>query len=122
MPDTSSEFGWAHKGRVLCGHWDKASGIEYQFDVVCGTSVVVFVKTEDPRFRSPEGFAIGDSLADAVATPGASLRPIEDSCGVVLPSGWIARPASRIAVERDEECTELLAGGIAYFETRYVGP
>lgn len=41
MPETSSEFGWVHKGGLLCGHWDTASGIQYQFDVVCGTSVVV---------------------------------------------------------------------------------
>jgi hypothetical protein len=37
MPETSSLAGWVHKGRVLCGHSDAASGIEYQFDVVCGT-------------------------------------------------------------------------------------
>jgi hypothetical protein len=122
IPATASVVGLVHKGRLLCAHEDSASGVVYKFDITCATSRVVYVKTEDPRFRSPEGLAIGDSLARASAIPQASFRFIDDSCGVVLPSGWVARPEARLHVETDEACAELLSEKIAFFDTPYEGP
>jgi hypothetical protein len=122
IPATADVVGMVHKGRLLCAHEDRASGVVYQFDIACRTSRVVYVKTEDPRFRSPEGLAIGDALARAAATPGASLRLVGSYCGVALPSGWVARPEARIAVENEEACAKILSESISYFNTRRLDP
>lgn len=121
MPAAASATGIVHKGRLLCGHWVEAGGVKYDFDVVCDSSIVVYVRTSDPRFRPPEGIAIGDSLQGAMAVPKASLGIVDGVCGVSLPSGWIARPGAGLE-SADESCNDLRSEPIAFFDTRYAGP
>ena len=93
-------------------------GIDFNFDVPCGTNRIVYVQTVDADFVTSEGLRIGASLRDAVKAGGRVIPPGE--CGVALPSGWIARPplgadtrgTTRIA------CEQLLEELIAYFDMR----
>jgi len=52
-----------------------------------------------------------------LSTNDALLGEIDGQCGVVLPSGWIAR-VGRAAADQ-VECNNLLSEVIRYFDTRY---
>jgi hypothetical protein len=92
--------------------------VHYDFDVRCGSPIVVFVKTVDPDFRTPEGIAVGDSLEAAASIPGSQLGEWNDTCGVLLPSGWIAR-GERAAEE--SSCQDRLGETILFFDTPFEG-
>jgi len=121
MPAGASATGIVHKGRLLCNHEVEAGGVQYCFDVVCATSIVVYVQTRDPRFKSPEGIVIGFPLERAMAVPHASPGMIDGSWGVSLPSGWIARPRAEFEAA-DEFCNDLRSESVEFFDTRYLGP
>lgn len=121
MPVGSSTAGVVHKGGLLCRHTVEARNVNYEFDAVCKTSIVVYLQTRDLRFRTPEGVAIGSSLGDALKIPNAKLGMIDHDCGVALPSGWVARPQA--GTEPDHEsCSDLVSEPIAFFNTVYVDP
>lgn len=117
MPARSSMLGIAHKGRTLCTHWIEVASVIYNFDVLCGSKVVVYIQVSDPKFRTPEGLEIGVPLATALRVRGADWRKLDNSCGVVLPSGWIARAESG-APEFNESCGDAVDSLIDFFEKR----
>ena len=95
------------------------NGIEFSFDSECGRNRVVYIQTNDKRFRTPEGIGVGVSLANALKLKGSRLLKDDyDSCGVVLRSGWIARPN----LSPGGECFNHLDAPIAYFGSKYIGP
>jgi len=115
MPAGASGTGIVHSGRGLCSHTVEVSKVEYNFDVRCGQTTVVYVQTMDGDFQTPEGVSIGQLLRDALKTNRASLERIDGQCGVALSSGWIARAAP--ATTRGSECDSLLDEPISYFDT-----
>lgn len=117
MPPGSSSVAVVHKGGTLCSHWVESHGVKYSFDVQCGSTAVVFVETSDPKFRSPEGIAVGDKLSKALSVVGSTVGVFDESCGVSLRSGWIARSASP---STRDDCADVLNDLIERFETEYV--
>jgi|SRR6185295_220931 len=116
MPSNSSVAGIAHRGRELCTHWTEVTEVTYNFDVLCGSGKVVYIQVSDPQFRTPGGLGIGEPLNAALREKGTWKR-IEGSCGVSLPSGWIAR-AEAGAPRYSEGCGVQDDVSIAYFEMR----
>ena len=115
MPAGASVAAVEHKGRQLCTHWIRASGVRYNFDVSCGASIVVYAQTDYPHFRTPEGIAVGDLCGKALFINGSMMDVIDGTCGVALPSGWIARLG--LATETKSSCKER-AGEPSAFLTR----
>lgn len=116
MPMGASSTGLIHSGRRLCAYSTEVSDVKYDFDVRCGETVVVYVQTRDGDFRTPEGISTGHSLRDALTATGSSLEEIGGECGVLLSSGWIARPEPELRTEA--ACDALLEESIVYFDTR----
>jgi hypothetical protein len=94
MPKSASQISWVHASGRLCGHDLKVAGIRFNLDVEWGHNTVVYLQTLDPRFRTPEGLSLSNRLRDALAA-GGTLAPGE-GCGVLLPSGWVARSLSPV--------------------------
>ena len=117
MPIGSSMIAVVHKGRLLCSHWIQAGGVKYDFDVECGSVIVVYVNTYDSRFRTSEGIAIGDRLGKALSIEGSRLEIEGSGCGVLLPSGWLARSAR--SLDQAGSCDGLLDDSIAFFDTPF---
>jgi hypothetical protein len=117
MPAGASVVAVEHKGRQLCTHWIRAGGVRYNFDVSCGASIVVYVQTDDPHFRTPEGIAVGDLFRKARSINGSMMDVIDGTCGIALPSGWIARLG--LATETKSSCKERAGEPIGFFDTRF---
>lgn len=117
MPSGSSIMGFAHKGRTLCAHSVEVKGVLFDFDVRCGSPVVVYVKTLDPDFRTPEGIAVGDLLEVAATIRESQVGVWNESCGVLLLSGWIARGERG---DRELPCKDTLSEPIVYFDTPFL--
>lgn len=90
----------------------------FDVDARCGQTTAAYVQTRDETFQTPESVSIGWHLRDAAKTTGASLEKIDGRCGVLLASGWIARPGTT-ALE-DTGCDSILDEPIAYFDTRFL--
>ncbi len=116
MPAGASIITIEQKDRTLCSQWIDASGVRYYFNVKCGGSTVVSVATLDPHFRSPEGLAIGDPFGSALSIKGSKLDIFDGSCGIALPSGWIARPTD-VTNRGRKFCLSQLSEPIDCFET-----
>jgi hypothetical protein len=66
------------------------AGIHYFLATMDGRTVA-FVSTQDALFRTPEGIAIGSSLADVQAAGGSPVVALPGWAYVArLPSGWTA--------------------------------
>ena len=113
MPSDASPVAVVHRGGDLCSHSVRRGGVEYNFDVACGASTILYVQTLDRAFRSPEGLSIGEPLRKALAIPG-SIMLKDQGCGVLLPSGWVAHSNQ----ERQPPCNGLLETPIIYFDSR----
>lgn len=113
MPPGSSTLGFAPKGRILRAHSVDVEGVHSDFDIRCGSPVVVSVKTADPDFRTSEGIAVGDPLEAAASVPGSQLGEWNETCGVLLPSGWLARSESE---DGETSCQDRLGETISYFD------
>jgi hypothetical protein len=116
-PTHASHVFTVHRGGDLCSGSVRVRGVDFNFDVWCGQNKIVYVQTLDPKFVTKEGLRIGTPLRDAVAIGGNLLAAGE--CGVVLRSGWIARPAIGADARGPVplSCSELLDGDIRYFDT-----
>jgi hypothetical protein len=80
-----------HKGRTLCDHQVTVGEVAFSVDVPCGATRILWVSTNDPRFTTREGIAVGQDMEGVKKVPGARLLP---DGGVQLPSGWVAYPDS----------------------------
>ncbi len=119
IPRSANPLGITHKGGLLCSQAISISGIDFNFDSECGHDRVVYIQTHDARFRTPEGISVGVSLANALKLKGSRLLKDDyDSCGVVLRTGWIARPN----LSPEDKCVNHLDAPIAYFDSKYIGP
>jgi hypothetical protein len=119
IPKSANPLGIAHKGGLLCMQSISVNGVEFSFDSECGRNRVVYIQTDDAQFRTPEGIGVGVSLANALKLKGSRIFKDEyDSCGVVLKSGWIARPN----LSPEDKCVNNLNAPIAYFNSKYIGP
>ena len=107
-------------GRLCTGHV-LVHGMDFNFDVACGTNKILSVQTLDANYATPEGIKIGATLRDAVKSGGHVVAP--GVCGVMLPSGWIARPEMGKDTRGSTRtpCDELLDERIAYFDTEFAG-
>jgi hypothetical protein len=88
LPNWVSGLAIVHRGGTLCIHDATVSGVRFSLDVLCGTDHIVYVMTDDPKFRTAEGLAVDDEIAKAQAFPKAVQ--LGDSCDIKLPSGWTA--------------------------------
>lgn len=117
IPSGASALFEVHKGGELCSGSVRARGIRFNFDVHCGDNKVIYVQTMDPKFVTTGGLSVGATLGDAVEAGGILLQ--NDRCGVLLPSGWTARP--EIGVSSQSAGTQGCGGDlrnqhIAYFD------
>ena len=119
-PRTLSVYS-VHRGGDLCSGSVKVRGIEYNFDVECGKTTIVYVQTLDLAFVTTNGLKIGARLRDAI-NAGGRVTPTGE-CGVILPSGWIARPDPGVDTRGPVRvpCEDLLDARIAYFDTPFIG-
>ena len=91
-------------------------GITFNFDVACGKNKILYVQTSDPEFVTAEGVQIGATLRDGM-NAGGRVAP-HGECGVILRSGWVARPAMDADTRGTTRvpCEQLLDEAIIYFD------
>jgi len=117
IPKAASPLFVFHQGGLRCAGSVLINEIEFNFDVWCGKDKILYVQTLDPKFVTKEGLRIGATLRDAVKIGGRIIPSGE--CGVILPSGWVARPAMGADTRGTTRaaCEELLDEEITYFDT-----
>lgn len=115
-PRGASTLFEVHKGGELCSGSIKVRGVRFNFDVRCGDNKVVYVQTLDPNFVTTDGLRVGATLAATVEAGGVLLE--NERCGVLLPSGWTARPEIDLSSQlpAPEGCGDPRNQHIAYFD------
>ena len=108
---------WVHRGGDFCAYSVVFNDVRYSIDVSCqNQDVVLYVQTNDPDFRSPEGLSTKSDIQAALDNGGTLLLGTE--CEVLLPSGWTARPDIDLPqyANKIEECSKVLGERIEYFD------
>jgi hypothetical protein len=121
LPPETDPVELVHRGGELCSHELVLQGVKFNLDVECGRNVILYVQTFDPMFVTPEGLSMGATLRDAVGEGGSLLAG--DECGVLLPSGWIARPRTDPTAGNPGRagCVGILDAEVGYFDTEFIG-